>query len=129
MEWNGLPNIHDFALHVGNIVNTAKPFLLSILQQDTTVFSNVRIRRLCRPKHTIYIVLCLVILHTSSPINRGIIVLKNVIFFWIVMHNYRPYIFLQYFYLFCGINVSIEYNTTPNHQTHFGFTAWTETLR
>jgi hypothetical protein len=38
-------------------------------------------------KHTIYIVLCFVILHTSSPMNRGIIVFKNVIFFWIMTHN------------------------------------------
>jgi hypothetical protein len=35
-------------------------------------------------------VLCFVILHTSSPMKRGIIVLKNVFFFWIMTHNYGP---------------------------------------
>jgi hypothetical protein len=74
-------NKHTNSKYVGNIVNTVKLFLQRILQQEPTVFNNVRIRRLCRPKHTIYIVLCFVILHISSHMNRGIIdcwlLLKN----------------------------------------------------
>ena len=33
---------------------TVKPFLQRILQQEPSVFNNVRIWRLCQPKHTIY---------------------------------------------------------------------------